>query len=112
MHQLTFSSQSNRVLKYMSQEQQMQLIDFLGSFDLEKASNFGKIVRGAKTYYRLRWNEFRIYLEALEEGTFVIHYLIAKHTWNDFLFRTNLPFNEEMIEKDNQFWQYLENLKK
>ncbi len=112
MHQLTFSAQSNRILGHMSQEQQMQLIEFLGSFDLEKSSDYGKIVRNSKIYYRLRWDEFRIYLEALEEGAFVIHYLLPKHTWNDFLFRTNLPFNEEMVEKDSRFWQYLENLKK
>ncbi len=111
MHQLTFSKQSNLALQHMSQDQQMQLIKALGEVDFERSS-LGKIARGARTFYRLRWNDFRIYFESVSEDTFIIHYLIPKHTWNDFLFRTNLPFNEEMIEKDNQFWQYLENLKK
>lgn len=112
MHQLTFSTQSNVVLQHMSQEQQMQLIEFLGQFEFENSTNLGRIIRGDKTFYRLRWHDFRIYFESVSENTFVIHYLLPKHTWNDFLFRFKLPFNEEAIERDNQFWQYLENLKK
>lgn len=112
MHQLTFSTQSNAILSHMSQKQQLKLVDFLGSFPFEKSKNLGKIIRGTKTYFRLRWTEFRIYLEQLNEDAFVVHYLIPKHTWNDFLFRFKLPFNEDSIEKDDQFWQYLENLNK
>ncbi len=112
MHQLIFSSQCKQILAHMTQEQQMQLIDLLGAFDFTKSEQCGKIVRGSKVYYRLRWQDFRIYFENVSDNTFHIHYLIPKHTWNDFLFRAKLPFDEEMIEKDNSFWQYLESLKK
>ena len=90
----------------------MHLIDFLSSFSFESVDGFEKIVRNGKTYYRLHWKDFRIYFESLSEKEFLIHYLIPKHTWNDFLFRSKLPFNEKAIEKNPQFWQFLENLKK
>ena len=109
---LTFSAQSNAILQHLSQEQQLKLIAFLTDFNFENVEDLGKIVRGQKTYYRIRWNDFRIYFECTSEQTRLVHYLLPKHTWNDFLFRSKLPFNEEMIEKDNRFWQYLEKLKK
>ena len=112
MHQLIFSSQCKQILAHMSQEQQMQLMDVLGAFDFTKTDHYGKIVRGSKVYYRLRWEGFRIYFESGLDSAFHIHYLLPKHTWNDFLFRSKLPFDEEMVEKDNRFWQYLESLKK
>lgn len=112
MHQLIFSSQCKQVLNRMTQEQQMQLIDCLGRFDFNLSNNYGKILRDTKCYFRLRWQEFRVYFEKTDEHTFTIHYLLPKHTWNDFLFRTKLPFNEEEVERDNRFWQYLESLKK
>lgn len=112
MHQLTFSDQSNAVLKHMTQKQQLKLVEFLGSFSFENAQQLGKIIRGPKTYFRLRWTQFRIYFEQLNESSFIIHYIIPKHTWNDFLFRFKLPFSEDLAEKNEQFWQYLEELNK
>ena len=109
---LTFSAQSNTILKHLSQKQQLNLIAFLTDFNFENVEDLGKIVREQKTYYRIRWNDFRIYFECLSEQKLLVHYLLPKHTWNDFLFRSKLPFNEEMIEKDNRFWHYLEKLKK
>ena len=112
MYQLTFSKQSNSVLNKMSKEMQMRLIDFLSSLNFEKKSliEFGQIIRDKTTFYRIRWEQLRFYFECTSDRTLIVHYLLPLHTWNDFLFRAKLPFNEEKIEKDNAFWKFLENL--
>ena len=114
MYQLTFSKQSSSVLDKLNRSVQMRLIDFLSGLNFGKDSllEFGQIVREKTTYYRVRWEQLRIYLECVGEQSLVVHYLLPRHTWNDFLFRAKLPFNEEKIEKDNTFWEFLEHLEK
>ena len=114
MYQVTFSKQSASIFKCLHQDTQMQLMDYLSRLDIthESLNNLGKIIRDKKTYYRIRWQDLRIYFECSSDDNLTIHFLLPKHTWNDFLFRTKLPFNEEIVEKDNQFWTFLENLKK
>ena len=83
---------------------------FLSDLNFEDTTQIGRIMRGNKTLYRLRWQGLRIYFECAEEGVFVIHYLLPKHTWEDFCLRSNLPVDEVAVEKDEHFWQFLEKL--
>ncbi|MDR0755963.1 MAG: cytotoxic translational repressor of toxin-antitoxin stability system [Puniceicoccales bacterium] len=107
MYQLTFSQQSTSVLNKLAQSMQMQLIDFLSGLNFEQESllEFGKIIRNKTTYYRIRWKEFRIYFECTGDNALAIHYLLPKHTWDDFLFRVKLPLKEAAVEE-----KLLENL--
>ena len=110
MHQLTFDTQSKSVFRRLAQKKQLQLMAFLSDLNFENTAQIGKFKRDDKTLYRLRWQDLRIYFECAKEDLFIIHYLLPKHTWNDFLLRANLPLDEDAIEKDERFWQFLEKL--
>ena len=110
MHQLTFDTQSKSVFRRLPQKKQLQLMAFLSDLNFENTAQIGKFKRHDKTLYRLRSQDLRIYFECAKEDLFVIHYLLPKHTWNDFLLRASLPLDEEAIEKDERFWQFLEKL--
>lgn len=97
---------------------QLEIIDSFGSLtpaQLESGlPELGKIYRNNHTYYRLRVGEFRIYFELLEDKqTLHAHYILHQHTLADFVFRFKLPFTKEtMLEQEDNFWKYLESLKK
>ena len=76
--------------------------------------DIGSFHRFGKNFYRLRVGDFRIYFEILPEGEKIhAHYVLHKHTIADFVFRFKLPFTEEtMIEQQDNFWKYLDSLKK
>ena len=69
----------------------------------------GTVRRGGHTYHRLRVGEFRIYFEATE-GSLMANYVLHKHTYADFAFRSHLPFPEDeaRIEQEGGFWKYLD----
>ena len=63
-------------------------------------------------YHRLRVGEFRIYFEA-SEGSLIANYVLHRHTFADFAFRSHLPFAEDeaRIEQEGGFWKYLDDPK-
>ena len=109
MHQITFRPQSQAVLKHLPKEQQLELVNFLTGLD-EAALDVHPIHRDHHVFHRLRWKQFRLYIECAAADHWAVHYLIPKHTWEDFLFRTNLPFNEDALEADKRFWELLKKL--
>ena len=118
MYQVTFSTQSMSELNKLDKLTQLEIIDSFGSLTKEQIENglleIGKIRRGNKDYYRLRTGDYRIYFEVLEQThTLHAHYILHHHTLADFVFRFKLPFKEETIlEQEDNFWKYLESLKK
>jgi mRNA-degrading endonuclease RelE of RelBE toxin-antitoxin system len=115
MYQLTFSAQSLAELEDLGRDQQLFILNQLGIIDFKRLENdpvFGKITRDGTVYYRIRMDDLRIYFEKRNDNLHV-HYILPKHTWNDFVFRLKLPFTEDMaIEKHHSFWKYLESLRK
>jgi len=97
---------------------QLEIIESFGALTAEQLEsglpNIGKIRRGPKIFYRLRTGDYRIYFEVSEENqTLLAHYILHQHTLADFVFRFKLPFKEEtMFEQEDNFWRYLESLKK
>lgn len=97
---------------------QMEIIETFGSLTKEQLdgglAEIGRISRNGKTFYRLRAGDWRIYFELLEEKqTLHAHYILHHHTLADFVFRFKLPFKEETaLEQQDNFWKYLESLKK
>ncbi len=118
MYQVTFSTQSMAELNKLGKLEQLEIIDSFGSLTKEQIESglpeIGKIRRGNKDFYRLRVGDYRIYFEVLEqEHTLHAHYILHQHTIADFVFRVKLPFKEEnMLEQEDNFWKYLESLKK
>jgi mRNA-degrading endonuclease RelE of RelBE toxin-antitoxin system len=55
---------------------------------------FGRVTREGRTLHRYRARDYRIYFERHPEGL-VIHRVLHKNTIRDFLFRSNLPLDDE-----------------
>ena len=99
MYQVTFSKQAMAELNKLGKLAQLEIIDAFGSLTSEQLEgglkDIGRIHREGKVYYRLR--------------TDILH----RSTIADFVFRFKLPFKEEtMFEQEDNFWKYLESLKK
>ena len=118
MYQVTFSNQSMAEINKLDKLSQLEIIDSFGSLTASQLENgmpdLGKIHRAGKVYYRLRTGDYRIYFELIEETqTLHAHYILHRSTIADFVFRFKLPFKEEtMFEQEDNFWKYLESLKK
>ncbi len=93
--------------------EQMEVVEAFSSLTPEDLlpgrSDLGTVRRGGHTYHRLRVGEFRIYFEATE-GSLLANYVLHRHTFNDFAFRSHLPFPEyeARLEKEGGFWKYLD----
>jgi mRNA-degrading endonuclease RelE of RelBE toxin-antitoxin system len=115
-YQIHFSPQSLKTLESLPALEQMGLIESLAAItqaQLEQPDGrvLGSLERQGKRLYRLRARDFRIYLERVNDQELLVQALIQKETWVDFAMRWKLPLNEEhLIEKNQNFWQYLEKL--
>ncbi len=118
MYQVTFSNQSMTELNKLDKLSQLEIMESFGSLTQQQLESglpeIGKIHRGGKVYYRLRTGDYRVYFEIQNGGTTLhAHYILHHHTLADFIFRFKLPFKEEtMFEQEDNFWNYLESLKK
>ena len=113
MYQVNFSDQAMRELAKLPTLEQMEVVEAFTSLTAEEilrgSSELGTVRRGGHTYHRLRVGEFRIYFEA-SEGSLMANYVLHKHTYADFAFRSRLPFPEDeaRIEQEGGFWKYLD----
>lgn len=117
MYQVTFSEQSIQEINQLETEEQLKLIESLSNLceeDFNRETKIlGKFHRDGKTFYRLRAKDHRIYFELQEDNIIYSHYILPQHSWSDFIIRFKLPVSEEqLIEKDQSFWKYLEGLNK
>jgi mRNA-degrading endonuclease RelE of RelBE toxin-antitoxin system len=95
----------------------MSQLELLNQFkvrgeDLENLDNengpFGAIERGGQKLYRYRSKDFRIYFEVVEDNV-VVHRVLNRNTFQDFLFRSKLPVNEdEALGDSKHFWSLIE----
>lgn len=72
------------------------------------AEGFGRVTRGGRTLHRYRVKDYRIYFERHEEGL-LIHRVLHKNTIRDFLFRSNLPLDDEDggLADTKDFWKLI-----
>lgn len=90
-------------------------LDLLDSFkvtedDLEHMDdeNYGKIIRHGKTLFRFRTDDYRIYFE-VAEGSVIVHRVLHKNTFSDFLFRSKMPVSEdEQLAESKHFWKLID----
>lgn len=114
--EVNFSPQSMGELNKLSKHKQLLLIDQMSKLSPAVLTNptkaYGVINRNGKNLYRFRTDDYRIYFEIINTALYS-HYILLPHTWTDFVVRFKLPIREEiMIENDQSFWKYLENLKR
>jgi mRNA-degrading endonuclease RelE of RelBE toxin-antitoxin system len=93
----------------------LEQLDLLEQFkvredDLENldGEQFGRIERDGVVLYRFRAKDYRIYFE-VKDGAVVVHRVLHKGTFSDFLFRSSLPLAEdEALAGSKHFWKLIE----
>lgn len=72
------------------------------------AKRFGKVQREGRSLHRFRAHDYRIYFERHEQGV-LVHRVLHKNTIRDFLFRSNLPLDEDQqLGESGGFWKLIE----
>lgn len=113
MFQIIFNEISAAEMSALPKELQLEL---LAEFQLLPedpesldAEAFGKVARDGRALMRYRAREYRIYFERHEKGI-LVHRVLHKNTLRDFLFRSNLPLDEEDAElaKARGFWKLID----
>lgn len=90
-------------------------LDLLDAFQVteEKLENldggeYAKFERDGKVLYRFRTKEYRIYF-GVEDKDVIVHRVLHKNTFSDFLFRSKMPVSEdEALSNSKYFWKLID----
>ena len=112
MFQIVFNEISAAELSALDTLEQLELIDEfkVGEEDLRNLNGerFGKIDRDGRVLYRFRAKEYRFYFE-VKEGAVIVHRVLHKGTFSDFLFRSKMPLAEdEALASSKHFWKLID----
>ena len=113
MFQIVFNSISAAELSKLDTLTQLELLDkFKVDSDIlanNSDDRFGTISREGKTLQRFRCGDHRVYFE-VEAQRVVVHRVLSKNTFGDFLFRSNLPMSSEDDElaESKHFWSLID----
>ena len=113
MFQIVFNEISAAELSSLGTLEQLELLDEfkVGKADLEnlEGDRFGKIERDGRVLYRFRAKDYRIYFEVKEDAV-IVHRVLHKGTFSDFLFRsTKMPVSEdEALANSKHFWKLID----
>jgi len=115
MFQVIFNELSAAEVSQIPKDLQLELLmDFqIMPEDLENLAaggteRFGVIKRDKQTLYRYRVKDYRIYFAPHEQGV-LVHRVLHKNTLRDFLYRTNLPVDEDVqVGESKGFWELIE----
>jgi mRNA-degrading endonuclease RelE of RelBE toxin-antitoxin system len=110
--QIVFNEISAAEISQLDTLEQLELLDEfkVTEKDLENLDDerFGKIERGGKTLYRFRTEEWRFYFEVAKEQV-VVHRVLHRGTFSDFLFRSKFPLGEdEALADSKHFWNLID----
>ena len=113
MFQIIFNEISAAEISQLPTQFQLEVFDEfkVTPEDLENldGERFGRLERDGKTLYRFRAKDLRIYFEVKGNESVLVHRVLNKNTFQDFLFRANLPGGEdEALSKSKQFWALIE----
>lgn len=112
MLQIVFNEISAAELSSLGTLDQLELIDQFKvtreDLDRLNGERFGKIERDGHTLYRFRAKEYRFYFE-VKENRVIVHRVLHKGTFSDFLFRSNIPLGEdEALAESKHFWKLID----
>jgi len=110
--QIVFNEISAKEISQLDTLEQLQLLDEfkVTEKDIENLDDerFGKIERDGKELYRFRSEDWRFYFEVLKEQV-VVHRVLHRGTFSDFLFRSKLPMAEdEALAESKHFWNLID----
>ncbi len=112
MFQIVFNEISAAEISRLDTLEQLDLIDSfkVAETDLENldGDRFGKIERDGKLLYRFRAKDYRFYFE-VRDGSVIVHRLLHKGTFSDFMFRSKMPLAEdEALAESKHFWKLID----
>ena len=112
MLQIVFNEISAAEISRMETLEQLELLDAFKVTEADLTNldgeRFGKILRDGKTLYRFRTDDCRIYFEVVN-GNVVVHRVLHKNSFSDFLFRSQMPVAEdEELSKSKHFWNLID----
>ena len=114
MLQIVFNEISAAEISQLDTLEQLELLQGfqVTADDLERLEDedYGKIERDGKVLYRYRSADWRFYFEVnLKEEQVIVHRVLHKNTFSDFLFRSKLPVGEdEELANSKHFWKLIE----
>ena len=112
MFQIVFNEISAAELSSLDTLEQLELLDEfkVGKNELENlgGDRFGKIERDGTVLYRFRAKEYRFYFE-VKENLVIVHRVLHRGTFSDFLFRSKMPLAEdEQLADSKHFWKLID----
>ena len=112
MLQIVFNEISAAELSGLEILEQLELREEfkVGEDDLENLNGerFGKIERDGIVLYRYRSKDYRFYFE-VKKGAVIVHRVLHKGTFSDFLFRSKMPLAEdEALAGSKHFWKLID----
>ncbi|MGB6220880.1 type II toxin-antitoxin system RelE/ParE family toxin [Haloferula sp.] len=110
--QIVFNEISAAELSRLDTLQQLELMDQfrVSQEDLESldGDRYGMIERDGKRLYRYRAEDWRVYFE-VKDGSVVVHRVLHKGTFSDFVFRSKIPLAEdEELAESKHFWKLID----
>ena len=111
MLQIVFNEISAAELSGLDTLEQLELVDQFKvtreDLDQLNGERFGKIERDGHTLYRFRAKEYRFYFE-VKDNRVIVHRVLHKNTFSDFLFRSNIPLEDEALAESKHFWKLID----
>lgn len=118
MLQIVFNEISAAEISRLDTLEQLELLDAfkVTEADLhhleenqdDDGQHLGKMVRDGKTLYRFRTEDFRVYFEVADDSV-VVHRVLNKNTFSDFMFRSKMPLSEdEELSQSKHFWKLID----
>ncbi|MDB4569992.1 hypothetical protein N9Z95_03110 [Akkermansiaceae bacterium] len=110
--QIVFNEISAAEISQLGTLEQLELLEEfkVTEKDLEELDQerFGKIERDGVILYRFRSADWRFYFEPGPEQV-IVHRVLHKGTFSDFLFRSKLPLGEdEALADSKHFWNLID----
>ena len=110
--QIVFNEISAAEISHLDTLDQLELLDAFQVTE-EKLENidgedFAKLERDGKVLYRFRTQDYRIYF-GVEGANVIVHRVLHKNTFSDFLFRSKMPVSEdEALSDSKHFWKLID----
>lgn len=112
MFQIVFNEISAAEISALETLEQLELMEEFrfGEHELKQldGDRYGRIERDGKTLYRYRAKDYRFYFE-VKDGSVIIHRVLHKGTFSDFMFRSKMPLSEdEALANSKGFWKLID----
>ncbi len=110
--QIVFNEISAAEISALGTLEQLELMEEFRFDETEleqmKGDHYGRIERDGKTLYRYRAKDYRFYFE-VKDGAVIIHRVLHKGTFSDFMFRSKMPLSEdEALANSKGFWKLID----